>query len=212
MSLARKVVGLSREPLIEKTETISHWYWLLKTQFYYRRFFKQIGPRSRIIKPLRLKNVEHITIGPRVLVHKHCWFHTEMLLSKFPELSIGEGCVIGNFNHITCVESVRIEDNVLTADRVFITDHGHAYQDPDRPIIGQGIVAGGPVTIGSGSWIGEGVAIMSSRIGRNCVIGANSVVLNDIPDYSVAVGAPARVVRRFNAQTNSWERLSRGDS
>jgi len=206
MSLVRRIVAFAREPMIEKTETISHWYWLLKTQGYYRRFFKKIGAGSRIIKPLRLKNVENIEIGAGVMVHKSCWLQTEMPFNKPAKLSIGDGCVIGNFNHITCVDSLLIEEKVLTADGVFISDHAHDYRDPARPILEQGIQPGRPVVIGSGSWLGENVVVMSCRIGRNCVIGANSVVLSDIPDYSVAVGAPARVVRRFNQQTKCWER------
>ena len=99
-----------------------------------------------------------------------------------------------------------IEDKVLTADRVFISDHGHQYEDPSRPIMDQGVVTRGPVVIGQGSWLGENVAVISSRIGRHCVIGANSVVLNDIPDYSIAVGAPARVIRTFNPRSNAWEK------
>ena len=212
MTLTRKIANFIREPLIEKTETMSHWYWLLKTQFYYRHFFRRIGPGSRIIKPLRLKNVENMSIGSGVIIHKHCWLQTEPNPAQRPELVVGDGSIIGNFNHITCVERVIIEDRVLTADGVFISDHGHAYQNPDRPILEQGITAGKPVVIGRGSWIGENAAIMSCRIGRNCVIGANSVVLNDVPDHSVAVGAPARIVRRLNQHTNLWERVSAADS
>ena len=206
MKLYQKLSRFNREPLIEKFETISNWYWLLKTQFYYRRFFRHIGARSKIIRPLRVKNVEYISIGDSVMIHKHCWLQTQRISDQAPELAIGNGCVIGNFNHITCVRSVHLEDKVLTADGVFITDHGHQYNDPHVPIVDQGIVAHGPVRIGTGSWLGESVAVMSCRIGRNCVIGANSVVLSDIPDYSVAVGAPARVVRRFNPETKAWER------
>ena len=208
MAACEKITAFVREPLIEKSESVSHWYWLLKTQFYYRRYFRHIGSRSRIIKPLRLKNVEHISIGTGVMINKYNWLQTIQIKDRRPELTIGDGCVLGNFNHITCVDRVLLEDKVLTADRVFITDHGHEYADPTRPIIDQGIALRKPVVIGGGSWLGENAVVISCRIGRNCAVGANSVVLSDIPDYSIAVGAPARVVRRFNPETKLWERPS----
>jgi acetyltransferase-like isoleucine patch superfamily enzyme len=144
------------------------------------------------------------------MINKHCWLLTLLVSDKPPEMVIGHGCAIGHFNHISCVDRVYIEEKVLTADGVFIADHGHHYEDPTMPIVDQGVVSRGPVVIGRGSWLGENVAVISCKIGRNCVIGANSVVLDDIPDYSVAVGAPARVVRRFNPRNNSWERTSNG--
>ena len=206
LNLPQKLIRFSKDPCIEKTESLSHWYWLLKTQLYYKRYFRNIGRHSRIISPLRLKNVEHVSIGDDVMINKFCWLQTQQEAKALPELTIGSGCVIGNFNHITCVGRVQIEEKVLTADRVFISDHGHEFSDPLVPIIDQGVLVGNPVVIGRGTWLGENVAVISSKIGRNCVIGANSVVLSDIPDFSVAVGTPARVVRRFNPTTRSWER------
>jgi acetyltransferase-like isoleucine patch superfamily enzyme len=206
LKLIKKLARFAGEPFIEKTESLVHWYWLLKTQLYFRIYFKKIGRRSRIINPLRIKNVDFIAIGEQVLIHKYCWLQAQKISESLPEFSIGNGCIIGNFNHITCVGSVRIEDKVLTADRVFISDHGHEFEDPSIPVMDQGVRPGKPVTIGQGSWLGENVAVISCRIGRNCVVGANSVVLNDIPDHCVAVGAPARVVRRYNPATLKWER------
>jgi acetyltransferase-like isoleucine patch superfamily enzyme len=191
---------------MEQIESLSHLYWLLKTQFYYRHFFKTIGERSRILQPLRLKNVGLISIGRRVLIHKHGWLQTQKISSVNPELVIGDDCLIGNFCHITCVERVTIEEKVLLADGVFISDHGHEYQDVSRPVMQQGVSVGRPVTIGAGSWLGENVAVMSCTIGKNCVIGANSVVLQDVPDYCVAVGAPAKIVKRWNVETRQWEK------
>ena len=65
----------------------------------------------------------------------------------------------------------------------------------------------GKVRIGSGSWIGENACILGVIIGKQCVIGANSVVTKDIPDYSVAVGIPAKVIKKYNFETQQWERV-----
>ena len=62
-----------------------------------------------------------------------------------------------------------------------------------------------PVIIGEGSWLGENVCVCGASVGKHCVIGANSVVTRDIPDYCIAVGSPARVVKRYNFDKNTWE-------
>ena len=91
---------------------------------------------------------------------------------------------------------VEIGRNVLISDRVFIGDSEHGHTCSDIPISEQYLHSAGPVEIGDGAWIGIGVSILPNvRIGRNCVIGAGSVVTHDIPDFSVAVGVPARVIK-----------------
>jgi acetyltransferase-like isoleucine patch superfamily enzyme len=94
-------------------------------------------------------------------------------------------------------------------------DHNHAYEDPEVPILQQGVTEGGRVRIGEGSWIGHGAAILCSRgeltIGRHCVISANSVVMRSIPDYSVVFGIPAVVIRQYDPIRRAWYK-GRGNS
>jgi acetyltransferase-like isoleucine patch superfamily enzyme len=85
------------------------------------------------------------------------------------------------------------------ARNVYIADHRHAFDDPGRAILDQGIEQLEPIEIGDGAWLGQNVVVGPGvRIGRGAVIGANSVVLADVPDRTVAVGAPARVVRSID--------------
>jgi acetyltransferase-like isoleucine patch superfamily enzyme len=87
---------------------------------------------------------------------------------------------------------------VLLARNVYIADHMHAFEDHLRPILDQGIDRVSPVVIEAGAWLAQNVVIGPGvTVGRGAVVGANSVVLCDVPDYTVAVGAPARIVRRF---------------
>jgi acetyltransferase-like isoleucine patch superfamily enzyme len=73
----------------------------------------------------------------------------------------------------------------------------HAFDDSARAVLEQGVTRVGPVEIGDGAWLGQNVVVGPGvRIGRSAVIGANSVVLDDVPDHAVAVGAPARVLDR----------------
>lgn len=199
-------------PWLEKMQRIAEFYWLLKTQFYYRLFWGHIGKRSKLIQPMRLRNVHNICIGDNVLINKHSFLYTwRPDHSENPRLVIGDGCVIGHMNHIACIREVRIGKNVLTADRVYISDHSHGFADTGIPIMKQPTVSKGKVTIGDGTWIGENVVVLSCNIGKNCVVGANAVLLNDIPDYSVAVGAPARVIRRWNSVSRNWEKIGAND-
>ena len=124
------------------------------------------------------------------------------------KLIIGDGCAIGHFNEIYATKSIIIENNVLTADRVYISDNLHGYENPESPVIKQPIKQNGTVHIGEGSWLGVGVAVMGANIGKHCVIGANAVVTKDIPDYSVAVGIPAKIIKRYNIESGKWEKTN----
>lgn len=183
---------------------ISGIYWLAKSQVLYKRYLGALGRRSRIIKPLKMTRMEKIFIGEDVTVNALTWLFTFSPEGHSARMIIGDGCRIGHFNHITCINRVEIGNNVLTADKVHISDNSHGYENPRMPIAKQNVVSKGPVAIGEGTWLGENVSVLSCRIGRNCVIGANSVVTRDIPDFCVAVGAPARIIKRFDEGSGSW--------
>lgn len=194
-------------PWLEKVQRVAEFYWLLKTQFYYRLFWGHIGQHSKLIQPMRLRNVCNIHIGDNVIINNYAFLLTlQEKQSIVPRLTIGDGCVIGHMNHITCTDEVRIGKNVLTADHVYISDHSHGFFDTTIPILKQATVSRGKVNIGDGTWIGENVVVLSCNVGRNCVLGSNAVVLRDIPDFSVAVGIPAQVVRRFDPVSRTWVR------
>ena len=193
---------------MERLESLREFYWLLKSQSYYRAFFGRIGRGAKILNPMRLRNVQNIYLGDHVLVNKHSFLLTLQIdVSKRPRLVIDEGSVIGHMNHITAVNDVYIGKKVLTADRVHISDNAHSFLNPDVPILEQEVVCPGPVAIGDGTWIGENASILSCKIGRNCVVGSNAVVTRDVPDYSVVVGIPARVVKQFDPASKKWIRV-----
>ncbi|MEV3836513.1 acyltransferase [Aeromonas allosaccharophila] len=127
--------------------------------------------------------------------------------TPIPHLSIGQGTVIGRFAHIVSTVNVVIGEKVLIADRVYISDNLHSFDDIEKSVIDQPVVSAGKVNIGDNVWIGEGVSIVGASIGRNSVVGANSVVIHDIPKYSVAVGSPAKVIKQYNFETKRWEKI-----
>lgn len=157
--------------------------------------FGNIGKSFRIYSPLKVQGHRNIYISNNVRISEATWLAALPLSGETPKLIIGEGTQIGHFNHIYCTHSIIIENDVLTADKVYISDNSHSYDDVDVPICKQPIRQLKDVVVGEGSWIGENVCIIGASIGKHCVIGANSVVTHDIPDYCVAVGAPAKVIK-----------------
>jgi acetyltransferase-like isoleucine patch superfamily enzyme len=115
-------------------------------------------------------------------------------------LSIGNKTRIGSDLVLSCGERVDIGASVLIAARCFIADYGHAFSDMGQPVMEQGAEAPRAVEIGDGSWLGVNVCIMPGvRLGRHCVVAANSVVTTSFPDFSVIAGAPARLARTLGA-------------
>lgn len=134
--------------------------------------------------------------------------------SSQPVLFIGHHVQINDSVHIGAIEQVVIGDYVLIASRVFISDHNHGnyqVQDelsrPEKPPADRPL-SSSPVHIGNNVWIGEMVCILPGvSIGDGAIIGANSVVTKDIPSNSIAAGNPARVIRVFDASTQTWKRI-----
>ena len=115
-----------------------------------------------------------------------------------PVVRIGDRCLIGRGTAVVGHLAIDIGDDVYTGMNVYITDQNHGYEDLTLPI-GVQTPSEKPVTIGPGSWIGSGAVILpGARIGAHVVVGANSVVRGEIPDHSVVVGVPGRVVRRHD--------------
>ena len=168
--------------------------------------FGHFGEHSYVKNPLHIIGEKNIRIGYNVHINERCWLAALPLTGEqSAELNISDGVVIGDYNHIIATRSIVIEKKVLTANHVYISDNLHGYEDINTPIVEQPIKQLNNVVIGEGSWIGENVCIIGASIGKNCVIGANAVVTKDIPDYCVAVGVPAKVIKRYNLEKKEWE-------
>jgi len=129
-----------------------------------------------------------------------------------PVLVIGNGVQLNDQVHIAAVRSVTLGNRVLIASKVFISDHNHGnYKGAaphDSPLTppAQRTLHAAPVIIEDDVWIGEFVAVLPGvRIGRGAIIGAMSTVTRNVPAYTIAVGSPARVIRRFNFESSLWE-------
>ncbi len=163
--------------------------------------FGSFGARSVLVPPVRLVGESRIAVGDDVYVGRGSWLQTLEGPERGGVLEIGDGTSIAGRCVLSAARSVRLGRRVLLASNVYISDHIHAYDDPARAVLDQGLERLEPVEIGDGAWLGQNVVVCPGvTIGRGAVIGANSVVLGDVPDYSLAVGVPATVVRRFGVE------------
>lgn len=169
--------------------------------------FLRIGSRTTLAMPVRLGGERFIEIGDRVFVGPGSWIETMIEDMREPEgvvISIGSGTSISGNCTITAVRRVQIGQNVLIARNVHISDHFHAFENRELPVKDQGIDRIAEVVIRDGAWLGHGAVICPGvTIGKNAVIGANAVVREDVPDFCVAAGVPARIIRRADASEST---------
>ena len=174
------------------------------------RRFGRFGSGSVIcFPPNAIFNERYIHIGAGTMIGPQVTLSAGMIPGQEcltdPVVRIGDRCLIGKGSGIVGHLSVDIGNDVWTGHHVYITDQNHGYEDITRPISRQ-TQPERQVTIGEGSWLGFGTVVLpGSRIGRHVVVGANSVVTGELPDYCVAVGAPARVIRRHH-DGEGWKR------
>ncbi len=170
--------------------------------------FYSVGEKTSISPPLRFANLSRISIGKNVTIHSNCWIQAYLKNGKDvtdPILVIKDYSSIGMCATISAAQSIIIEEYVFTARNVYISDHSHKYEEINCPISLQGIDKIAPVKIGKYTWLGQNACVMPGvTIGRHCVIGANSVVNKNIPDYSIAAGSPAKVIKKYEPKLSIW--------
>lgn len=160
--------------------------------------FAAFGERSVLQPPIRLVAEERISIGSGVYVGSGSWLQVLGESTNAVAIEIGDRTSIAGQCVVSAALRVELGCDVLLARNVYIADHSHRFDDVGVPVLAQGVADLAPVEICDGAWLGQNVVVCPGvRIGRGAVVGANSVVKDDVPDYSVAVGAPARVVREL---------------
>jgi acetyltransferase-like isoleucine patch superfamily enzyme len=191
---------------IGRSITKAHSLWLKKT-YPFAAFGHNVSIHHSC--ELRRNHAWAIRIGDFVLLDRDVWINVPVVPGGPKALiTIGSGTNIGRRSVISAVTRIEIQENVLLAPAVFVTDHNHEYSDPDVPICNQGVRSGGSLTIESNCWLGYGSMVIASHrdviVGRNSVVGAYSVVTQSCPPHSVVVGNPARVVNRYDMASGQW--------
>lgn len=168
--------------------------------------FKGFGNSLILGKFSLLKGARHIIIGNNVSIGKHVTltaFDSRSISDQTfsPEIKIGDGTVIGDFSHITCINNITIGNNVLMGKNILITDNSHGIFNlynlqisPMKRVVN----SKGPIIISDNVWIGEKSSILPGvTIGKGSIVGANSVVTKNVPEYCIVAGIPAVIKNRL---------------
>ncbi len=171
----------------------------------YKFIFGKFGFFSYIGKPIFLLGTKNIFIDDRVRIFPGSRFETH----GKGEILIEEDVAIGQNFHITSSKlKLIISSKTTILGNVFITNIDHEYKELNTHIMKQKFLIS-DTFIGENCFIGYGAAIQAGTIlGKHCVVGTNSVVRGKFPDYCVIVGAPAKIIKRFNFETNKWEKTN----
>ncbi|WP_248722652.1 acyltransferase [Seonamhaeicola sp. ML3] len=194
----------------EKLKKLAHWSILIPKQarprlwvrWFVNPFIHRKGKGARVRRRTRMDVVpwNKFELG------------AESTIEDFSAVNNGVGDVfIGARTRIglsnTIIGPVNIGNDVRLAQNITVSGLNHDYQDVSKPIHEQG-VSTATITIEDGTWLGANVVVVAGvTIGKNCVVAAGSIVTKDIPSYSVAVGNPARVIKQYNEETKTWEKV-----
>lgn len=174
----------------------------------YTKKFEKFGHDSVLYHPLCIRGRENICIGNHTTILNGVRMQVyNDLTGEQSKIKIGDNCYIGYNNTFLAGGNITLEDGVLMASNILISSENHSI-DPESPdyYMNQKLSCA-PIVVGEGTWIGEKVSILSGvTIGKKCVIGAGSIVTKDIPDFSIAVGSPAKVIKKYNFNTHEWEK------
>jgi acetyltransferase-like isoleucine patch superfamily enzyme len=159
-----------------------HW------QFLRREAFVRWPVHGNVLEALREGRLE---VGEGVLLEPNVW----ITAPERARVRIGAGTFLNQGVMIAAHELVEIGAHCMLANGCFVSDASHRFDDPEQPVPWQGFTSKGPTRIGANCWLAANVVVTSGvRIGERCVIGANSVVTRDVAPFSIAAGAPARVL------------------
>ena len=183
---------------------------VVKLLFYFvytKLFFR----KSRLIRlPFDIRKRNSISLGKGLTTGFGCRLEAYPQAQQKQVLFFGDNVELNDYVHISAGEQVSIGNNVLIASKVFISDINHgaytgAVQDSPLSTPNSRSLSTSPIVIKDNVWIGEGVCVMAGvTIGFGCIIGASAVVTKDIPDHCIAVGAPAKVIKKFDFEMNKW--------
>jgi acetyltransferase-like isoleucine patch superfamily enzyme len=158
-------------------------------EFARRRSFARWPIHGEVLEMFR---EGRLTLGEHVVLEPNVW------LTGSGRIHIGDGTFLNLGVQVASVDNVHIGNHCMFANGCFVTDGNHRFDDPEKPITWQGFTSKGPTTVHDNVWCGANVVVTSGvTIGERSVIGANSVVTTDIEPFSIAAGAPARVLRKI---------------
>jgi acetyltransferase-like isoleucine patch superfamily enzyme len=179
---------------------------------YHVKRFLRAGEGIRIGRGFVVHGPERITVEDGVSIASHV---TLRAMAEYPWTSppqrfesaivLKRGCFINSFTEIAAAGRITIGESVMIGQQCCIVDMNHGYEDVTRPVKAQAVRVRGEIRIGDGSWLGAHCVVVGGvTIGRHCTVGAHSLVNHDLPDFCVAAGTPARILKRYDGESRTW--------
>lgn len=163
-----------------------------------------VGAGSYVDPTVQIFGWRQVFVGAFSVLSEDVWLNVNRRGENPDRIIIGDHCLIGRRNYFSTGGVIRVRDFAFTGVDCHFLGCGHDYRSPSVPYT-IGLSAGASIEVGVNCWISTSVTVMEGvKIGHGSVVGARSVVLHDIPPFSIAVGTPARVIQRFDFARKSW--------
>jgi acetyltransferase-like isoleucine patch superfamily enzyme len=167
-----------------------------------------LGTGTRVDLPREINNPKLIHIGARTYIRHSSIINaiSEYADVKYnPIISFGDDMYVGRHCQFHAIDSIRIGSGTVLSDFVYMSDNSHGFTPSKGKIMEQSLSSKGPINIGNNCFIGIGSTILANiSLGDWCIVGARSLVTTSFPAYCMVAGTPARIIKKFSPDKNSW--------
>lgn len=164
-----------------------------------------LGEGSYIHRSVHIIGMNNIAVGANSCISEGCWLNVNHRVGQKLSIQIGKNCFIGKYNFFSSGSIISIGDYVLTAIGCKFIGASHVIDDPFKPYITTGTTGDAKIEVGVNCFIGANAIVLGNvKIGHGSVIGAGAQVMQDIPPFSIAIGNPAIVIKRFSFPKKNW--------
>ncbi len=170
-----------------------------------------VGPSSYIDETVQVLGWKQVRVGHHTVISEGTWLNVNDRDVDGPVIEIGNNCFIGRRNFFSSGGAIKIGDYCFTGVNCNFLGADHQHDSPFVPYIASGTTNEDSIELGPNCWLGAAVTVLKGvKIGYGSIIGAGSIVTRDVPPFSMVVGNPGRVIRRYNAGRKEWVNVTDG--
>lgn len=174
---------------------------------------RNVGSNTFLDPTVQIIGWNNIRIGSHTILSEDVWLNVNHRETIQESILIGNHCFIGRRNFMTSGNYIRIGDYCLTGVDCHFLGADHVYESPYVPYVATGVTREGSIEIGANCWFGTRVTVLkNSKIGYGCIIGANTTIRGVIPPFSMVVGNPHKIIRRFDIKSLGWVKVETYDA
>ena len=202
ITIKRKFLNLVKRKLSQKQKQFLSIYLSKIKLFFYK---KDIGKNTYIDRTVHVTGWKNISIGGNTGISEGTWINVNERLGDKKHIIIGNNCYIGRRNFFSSGLLIKISDYFMSGVECKFMGSDHLFDNPFLPYISTGTTTNKEIIIETNVWLGAGVTIVGHLIiGRGSIIGAGSLVNKDIPPFSIAVGNPCKIIKRYDFSIEKW--------